>query len=118
MITISRRGFSEAVQIVSRAMPKAEMVRVVRDVTSRLSGYTSSITPVDTGAMRDSWTWVSFGLTGQVYISLSAYNPRSGIPVIQYAPIVDERVGLVDAAMVEGGRIAVSALREGRWLPR
>lgn len=115
MITIRQRGFPEAVKVVTGMRPRKQMVAVVRDVTSRLRGFISLINPVDTGAMRDSWTWTAVGLMGQIYISLSAHNPRSGVPVTDYASIVDRRVGLLDAAMAEGERIAGGALTVIKW---
>ena len=91
------------------------MVKIVRYLTSGLTRFVASITPVDTGAMRDSWTWTSIGLIGQVYISPSSHNPRTGAPVTSYASIVDRRVGLLDATIVEGERMAGVALSTIAW---
>lgn len=115
-LTIRRRGFPEAVEILTGLRAGKQMVRVVRDVVSRLARFVASINPVDTGAMRDSWTWTAVEMVGQAYISLSAYNPRTRRPVIEYAPYVDERVGLVDVAMDEAGRFGVEALTQIGWL--
>lgn len=115
MITISERGTAKAMKTIEGARLGRRMVRVVRDVTSHLARYLAEINPVDTGAMRDSWTWVTVGLIGQVYISESSHNPRSGVPVTDYASIVDARVGLLDAAMVEGRRVGAAALGVRIW---
>jgi len=95
-----------------------QLVEVVRDVTSRITRFGASINPVDTGAMRDAWTWVTVGLMGKVYLSLSSINPRSHLPVVRYAPFVDERVGLLDAMLKEGMRIAAESLEAVTWRPR
>lgn len=104
--------------MVREARPERQMVRVVRDVTSRLSRFVSSINPVDTGAMRDAWTWTTVGLGGVVGISPASYNPRTGHPVTDYAWVVDDRVDLVNRAIHEGERIAIEALEAVTWEPR
>lgn len=118
MIKIETRGFPEALQALIAVDAKGQIVELVRDVVSRLTRYVVSINPVDTGAMRDSWTWVAIGPLAKMYISLSAYNPRSKLQVIEYAGYVDERVGLMDAVMEQGERIAVESAEAMVWEPR
>ena len=118
MLKITRRGFDRVVTLLEGVQSEKQMVEIVRDVTAGITRFGASINPVDTGAMRDSWTWIAIGLMGKMYISLSAFNPRSYLPVIRYAPFVDERVGLLDAVMDEGERIATESLGTIVWEPR
>jgi len=119
MFSIEIRGVEKVTTLIRDAdFGSQRTTRIVRDVTSRLSQYLASINPVDTGAMRDSWTWTTVGPIGKVYISLSSYNPRSGHPVIEYAPYVDDRYGLIERAVVQGERIATEALDAVTWEPR
>jgi len=115
MLSLRQTGGDRIITVLGSVQTKEQLVRIVRDVISRITRFTASINPVDTGAMRDSWTWVTIGLVGHMYISLSAYNPRSYLPVIQYAPYVDERVGLMDAVMVKGERIAAESMEAITW---
>jgi len=118
MIRIETRGFPGALEVLVGVDIKGQIVELVRDIISRTTRYAVQINPVDTGAMRDSWTWVAIGPVAKQYISLSAYNPVSKRPVIEYAGYVDERVGLMDAIMEQGERIAVESAEAMTWEPR
>jgi len=109
------RGGQRVLKVVTGMRPKRQLVKIVREVTSRSREYVASINPVDTGAMRDSWTWTAMGLAGKAYTSLSAHNPRSGAPVSSYAGYVDDRVGLMDSMVIGAKRIAVEELDDIKW---
>lgn len=96
-ITLQIQGEGE----VLRALDLDVEAQIGQIIDQLLGGGTETArerTPVDTGAMRSAWHWARSGLEGQMTIDPSAVNPRSGAPVTEYAPFVDDRLGIVDAA--------------------
>jgi len=72
-----------------------------------MTRFAASITPVRTGAMQRAWKWEAQGWEGRMFIDPSARNPRSGVPVTDYAEEVDQRYGILDKALGLGARMGV-----------
>lgn len=117
MLQLQTQGFEEAAQLLANVDVAGQLGRGIGSLVGPLSRFAATITPVVTGAMRDAWTDRAQGMTGSVFISPAATNPRTGAPVTDYAGIVSDRLGIMGATMVEGGRLAVEMLEGIEWLP-
>lgn len=118
MIALETRGFEEAAELLANVDVAGQLGLGIAGVTGGMTRFAAPITPVVTGAMRGAWMSRAQGLAGAVYINPAAINPRSGAPVTQYAGIVSDRLGIADAVMREGERLAAVALEEVQWVPR
>lgn len=117
-LTLQTQGFEEAAELLANVNIPGQLGEGVSDLTGALSRFAATITPVATGAMRDAWTDRAQGLGGVVFINPAAINPRSGAPVTDYASIVSDRLGIMNAVMVEGERLAAVVLENIEWVPR
>ena len=119
MITMQRYGFSEAVELLEAGGTRSWLSQIVERMTVKLRGFIAPITPVDTGSMRDSWRDLLVEpLLGWMFIDPMARNTRSGVPVTDYAPWIDQRDGLLDATIAQSIRLAVQTIEEVKWTPR
>lgn len=107
-LTIEQRGFDEAIAYFEDIDVPGRLAIAVDKTIEMLGRLAASVTPVDTGAMRKAWRWVK----GRLFIDPGARNPRSGVPVTDYATTVSERYGILDAVMTQAGRVGAAALEE------
>lgn len=105
-------GIDEAIAYLEDIKVSKRLGVAIEKTVSALARLAASITPVVTGAMRAAWCGTSSGLEGRVYIDPAAVNPRSGVPVVNYAGVVSERRGIMDALISESDRLASAALEE------
>lgn len=118
VIYLETQGFEEAAELLANVDIAGQLSGGIDSVVYSMTRFAAFITPVATGAMRDAWTGRVQGLAGVVYINPAATNPRSGVPVTQYAGAMSDRLGIQDAVIAEGGRLAARVLEEIQWRPR
>jgi len=95
MVTLEVQGLEEALAAL-RLNVEAQLGQAEDRFLRTGVEVARSATPVVTGAMRGAWQWNRAGVEGKIEINSSAVNPRSGVPVTEYAPTVDARLGILD----------------------
>lgn len=82
-------GIQEAqmanLRIVANMKPDGALGRMVQYVTAIAQRFAVSITHVDTGALKASHRINVRGYRGEIYVDSSSVNPRSLVPVREYA---------------------------------
>lgn len=73
-----------------------------------------SNTPVDTGSMADAWEAMAGPRRAVIRVSPYARNSRSGVRVIEYAAVVNERRGIT-GQVVRGVRDSAKGME---WLKK
>lgn len=117
-LVLQTRGFEEAVALLANVDIPGQLGEGVTGIVGPLIRFGAVLTPVDTGAMRGAWRDRVQGMTGSVYIDPAATNPRSGVSVTGYAGAVSDRLGILDAMMIEGERLGAVVLEGIEWQPR
>ena len=110
MITLEFENFEEAQQYFAELDIAGQLEQVISIAGEGLRSGAANVTPVETGAMQRAWEFVSSELEGELRIDPTATNPRSGVPVADYAEFVDDRVGITDAVVADWPRIGAAAL--------
>lgn len=96
MIELQLRGFDETVDYIEGLDIPEQLHEQLGIVLTDMTRFAAAITPVVTGAMRRAWEFKLEGLQGRMAINPTARNPRSGVPVRDYASIVAEREGILE----------------------
>lgn len=109
------RGFDEAIELLQEPDIEGQLETFLDTILRDLTLFAAANTPVKSGSMRDSWIWAIGGLTGRLFIDPSAVNRISGVRVIDYAPIVDQRVGILEKVERQWDVVAVEGLEEIGW---
>lgn len=107
-LEIELTGDDELIAYLEGYNVPGRLAVAVNTVVSVLRRFAASITPVDTGSMRDAWR----GDHGRVYIDPTAVNTRSGVPVTDYSGIVSERTGIMEHTMAQGLNVGSRILEE------
>lgn len=106
-VVIETRGFEEAVELLQDLDLEDQLESTLTQILKEFTRFAAANTPVVTGSMRSAWRWAITGLIGRLFIDPSAVNTRSGIPVSQYAPPVEERYGIFEKVEASWDRIGV-----------
>lgn len=101
MLSLELIGLGEVLDVFGNMDIPGRLAMLIDQIINESTRFAASLTPVDTGAMRDSW----MGERGRMFINPSAYNPRSGAPVTDYASIVSDRCGIMDAVFENAIRL-------------
>lgn len=88
---IEVEGLDEAIRAINALYDEEEIEELKLSVLHRLQIVAQDATPVDTGAMKSAWIVEDSSL----YISPTSYNPRTGVPVSDYSPVISEREGIM-----------------------
>lgn len=72
-------------RMIANMQPDGALGRMVQYVTAIAQRFAVSITHVDTGALKASHRIDVKGYRGEIYIDPNAVNPRSLVPVREYA---------------------------------
>lgn len=114
-LTLQLRGFDEVIELLQEVDVEAQLEATLEDVLQELTVFAAANTPVKSGSMRDSWIWGVENLKGRLYIDPNAVNRISGVRVIDYAPIVDQRVGILEKVEKRWDVVAVEGMEEIGW---
>lgn len=98
-IVLEFTGFEEAQRFLAQENLDEQLAEAVVFIGEGLRSGAATRTPVDTGAMQRAWEFLAAGLRGLMGIAAGATNPRSGVLVSEYAPLVDKRVGILGAVV-------------------
>lgn len=94
---LSIRGIQEAqarnIQRLAALKPGGGFGKLIFNVTATLHRFMGTVTHVDTGALKSAEVMEVQGLRGQVFISPSAQNPKSGARPVDYGPFENARGG-------------------------
>lgn len=96
-ITLQVRGEEEVLEALDLDV-EGQLGTVLDRILTLGADHARGTTPVDTGAMARAWMWARGGLEGGIMIDPSATNPVSGARVSDYAPAVDDRLGILQGA--------------------
>jgi hypothetical protein len=99
---IEVKGLDEAIEAVIQLYDERDIEDIAEAVLHRLKILAVDMTPVDTGAMQSAWVIENASLR----ISDTAVNPRSGLPVLEYAEVIDARYGILNQLIDQGPSIA------------
>jgi len=105
MIQIQTEGLDELIQYLEDLKIEAQLELQLAQALGGMTGTAQGATPVDTGSMQAAWYWARTGLQGLVEIDAGARNTRTGVPVTDYAGIVDSRVGIVGKVVASWSRL-------------
>jgi hypothetical protein len=83
----------------------------VEAITHRLKKVAMDETPVVTGSMKRAWVVED----AKVIINPTAVNSRSGVKVTDYAGVIIERNGIVDAMLKKAPRIIEQEAQRGNF---
>lgn len=108
---LRRSGFDEVTAMFAEMDIEGDLSALIERVGYEALETAERRTPVQTGAMLRSWLWRD----GRLFVSPSVVNPVSGQPVLDYAAEVDQRVGILDAALVTAERVAVEGMETIGW---
>lgn len=110
-ITLQVRGEDEVLEALGLDV-EGQLGTVLDRLLTLATDDAQRTTPVATGAMRGAWMWARAGLEGRMTIDPSATNPVSGARVADYAPIVDDRLGILEGAY---DRLLTEEITEVGW---